>query len=115
MNQNSDWNDKENAYHYGRIANYTKIKPGSAVILDRKTSHGVEILGYARVKNIVELEDRSFEAKLDRVDTTVRSYTEDELKSLKIQPGYNVQHSIRPISSDLYRSLAGKSIAPAFG
>ena len=112
MNHNSDWNDKENTYHYGRIANYTKIKSGSAVILDRKTSQGVEVIGRARVTKIIELEDRSFEASLDRFDQPSRAYTDDELRMLKVQPGYNVQHSIRPISSDLYRLLSGSEVVP---
>jgi len=108
MNEHSEWNDSESKYHYGVIANYTKLRLGTAAILDRKTRAGVEIFGTARITSVNPKEDGSYEAELDRKPLAARPYTDDELGQLRSQGGYNVQHSIRPINASLFRLLAGE-------
>lgn len=108
-NAESAWEDiGAEAYHYGRtVANYKTLRIGTAAVFDRKQNGTVVIYAYGRVTDIRQREDGTFDAHFDYNLLEPRPYTSDELALLRAQPGYNVQHSIRPISSELYNRLTG--------
>jgi hypothetical protein len=111
-NPDSDWDDDgASVYHYGRtVPNYTKLRIGTAAVFDRKQNGTVILYGYGRITDIRERDDGTFDAMVDNKAIEPRPYTDEELALLRAQPGYNVQHAIRPISSDLYDQLTGAKV-----
>jgi hypothetical protein len=105
----SAWGDVgAETYHYGStVANYKTLHIGTAVVFDRTQNGTVIIDAYGRITDIRQREDGTFDAHFDYNLLEPRPYTSDELALLRAQPGYNVQHSIRPISSDIYTLLTG--------
>ncbi len=126
-NKESSYADKEGeVYHYSsNVPNNKKIKPGVKVLFDRKTPEGVIVYGQAVVGEVRE------EAPPSEIPPEKRAslYYIAELKDFapfELQRGltqqerimlehsdmfkYNVQHAVRPISQELFNSLASSSI-----
>ena len=108
-NANSDWDDVgAEAYHYGRtVPNYKTLHIGTAVVFDRKQNGTTVVFAYGRIKEIRTRDDGTFEALMDHNLIEPRALTQAEMTALRSLPKYNVQHSIRPISAELYHSLTG--------
>jgi MoxR-like ATPase len=108
-NESSPWqDDATGSYHYGRtVPNHKRLRIGTAAVFDRKEASGNHIFGSGRVTEIAERNDGTFDAKFLFEPLQPRSLTEYELSLLRAQPGYNVQHAIRPISPELFDSLTG--------
>ncbi len=107
-NSDSPWQDDAGIYHYGRtVPNYKKLRIGTGAVFERKMPSGTHLFGHGRLDQIAEREDGTFDAKFSFQALPERSLTDQELSLLRAQPGYNVQHAIRTITSELFDSLTG--------
>lgn len=111
-NPDSEWADTHDYYKYGRtVPNYRRLKVGSAVIVDSKTSAGLHLVGHGRIDDIADEGNGLYSAHLAEFETlSNRAYADAELAELRAQPGYNVQHAIRPISADLFHRITGTGV-----
>ena len=113
-NLTSDWDDDESTYHYGStVPNYKKLAIGSKVVFDSKSNGETLITGIADVDRIDDPEPnakpRDLFARLSNVANfnPPRPINERLQGMIRSMPGYNVQHSIRPISQDIYDLITG--------
>jgi MoxR-like ATPase/predicted RNA-binding protein len=116
----SEWLDKEGSeYHFGtNVPHHSRVAPGSLVVFDRNISGEIQYLGHAEVENVVE-ENRNRSTAggrsiIDKV-AKLKGYvkfdspivrTDTIAQMLEKIPGYNNQHSIRPITRELYDAIA---------
>ena len=117
---NSGWQDKEGKeYHYGdNVPNHTKLTPGSEVILFRSEKSTITILGFSKIKSIVDsntgkttnsgkaVKKKRF-AFLDNYmphtpSIALNSNVFSKIESLST---YNNQHSIIPITKEIYELI----------
>ena len=110
-NSESEWQDTGNTYHYSsNVPNYRKLKEGSLVLLDRKTSTGAEIFAKAEIGSISQrlgVNPAEYDAELRGLEELLSPivWTPNLKSQLQLQPSYNAQHSIRPISRSLYDKI----------
>lgn len=102
-------------YHFSsNVPNQKKLMSGANVVIDSKTSNGVKLLGYGVVgpsKQVSEKEGvREFVAPFLSWTqfSPPRDLTPEMLSQVQAQPGYNVQHAMRPISKQVYEFLIGE-------
>jgi MoxR-like ATPase len=114
-NVNSDWQDEDGrSLHYGNtVPNFTAMTPGVRILIDRRFPEGKRIIGTAIVGRITDEPasgnaSKTFRASFDDyyVLKPPRVITKDIESRLATLRGYNVQHSIRRISRDLFDELA---------
>lgn len=116
-NETSAWDDREaRSYHFGRtVPNYKKIVPGAMVLVDRKTSAGVSLIGAGEIGTVRAEpgEDDKFVAsyRAYRAFGEPRPITEAQLALIRSEPNYNAQHAIRPLSRDTYYGLLGEKVS----
>ena len=118
-NADSDWDDGDETYHYGStVPNWTKLSVGSRVIFDQKTNNGPVVTGHGDIVSIDELspdlDARQFYAKIGNYRNVIpqREIGASIQGLIRSLPGYNAQHSIKPISQDIYDALIGIERAP---
>lgn len=113
------WEDKEGReYHYGNnVPNYTKIIPYSKVIFSRYNNSNTIFLGCAQVESIIEenrgrtthsgrpIIEKIAKIKEYKKFSSPKIITPRIQESLRILPNYNNQHSIIPITKDIYNSV----------
>jgi hypothetical protein len=110
-NSESAWQDTGNTYHYSiNVPNYRKLREGSLLLLDRKTASGSEIFAKAELGTITQRLGASpaeYDGELLNLVELAPPivWTPDLRSQLQLQPGYNAQHSIRPISRPLYDNI----------
>jgi EVE domain-containing protein len=113
-NLESKWKDEEaSSYHYGTtVPNYTKIVPGAEFLLDRRTPTGTQIVAHGTI-GVVSEEKEADRGTAFRASFTAyrrlkppRLITDEVRAKLAGLPNYNVQHSIRVLSRDLFAQLA---------
>jgi hypothetical protein len=114
-NEDSDWADEDGAsYHYGNtVPNYTAVLPGVQVLIDRRFPEGKKIVGVGTVGEITEgpatlKATKTFRASFEtyRSMKPPRILTPEDESELESLPGFNGQHSIRPITKELFERLA---------
>lgn len=116
-NADTNWGDEHGkSYRFGdTVPNHKKILDGARVVVDRKYPDGPKVIGYGRLGNAVEdppmpgenANNKYFRAPfIDWSEVTPPNSIPPTLQSqIAAQPGYNVQHAIRPITQSLYESL----------
>jgi hypothetical protein len=108
------WQDAPgHSYHFGdTVPNYTRITPGTKVLIDTRLDHGRAIIGTGTIGQIKELprgaKGREFEATYSEYEPLrpPRVITSELDAELRATPGYNVQHSIRRLTPELFNRLA---------
>lgn len=114
-NEINDYADKTGqSYHYSNnVPNSRALSKGGNVIVDRRVSSGRHvIIGYGRlaaaaennVNGVVE-----FTSKFTDWNPLEphREMTHEDRALISQEPGFNAQHSIRKISSEVYAALLG--------
>ena len=99
-------------YHFtNNVANSKKLQAGGYVLIDSKTKEGLRLLGYGQLEPAVSLDHedgvRHFTASFSswtHFDPVRKISPEAELL-IQDQPGYNIQHAVKPISKELYMKL----------
>jgi hypothetical protein len=110
------------SYHFGdTVPNYRRVTPGARVVIDTRLNHGRAIIGTATIGERKELargaKGREFEATYSDYQPLQppRPITSDLDAELRALPGYNVQHSIRRLTPELFNKLAQPPRAWVFG
>jgi MoxR-like ATPase len=101
-------------YHFGRIANYTKIQMGTKTIwFDRKDGE-FTFWGFGTVNSINKEDDENFIATMKNFHFFDPPRIADDNIQGKItkQPGYNIQSSILPITKEIYDQILGTVTIP---
>lgn len=96
-------------YHFGRIANYTKIQIGTKTIwFDRKDGK-FTFLGFGTVNSINKEGDENFIATMKNFHFFDPPRIADDAIQGKItkQSGYNIQSSILPITKEIHDQILG--------
>lgn len=121
----SKWQDDEGSvYHFGEsVPNYTKVVPGAKVVFDRRDTTGtIQYLGYATIQSIEDLDeadaqdgrDKGYGEKIATLQDYVkfdppRTRTPEIQKALDEVEKYNHQHSIRPITEEVFTLILQKN------
>lgn len=115
------WQDKEGQeYHFGtNVVRHLQIVPGSKVVFDRNIDGEIKFLGRAEVVSVKEKDKRTKTSKgrpiVEKVANLAdyvkfdppiprNSWIERMMESID---GYNNQHSIRPITKEIYQLILG--------
>lgn len=116
-NEDIEWGEQEGiTYPFGStVPNYTQLLEGALAVVDQKVSGKAKIIGYGELDKAeksgeYETANRraaKFEAKFKTWHQfeTPQSIPPDVLQTIQSLPGYNVQHAIRIINEDIYKSL----------
>jgi MoxR-like ATPase len=118
MNAESPWTDEHGkSYHFGQtVPNYTRLLQGGHVVVDSKTPLGVQITGYGQLAPAepftAENGSKQYRARFTSFQVILprREIDPETLEQVRRQPGYNVQHAIRPISKPIYDALIGRAV-----
>ncbi len=117
------WQDAPGqSYHFGdTVPNYRRVAAGTKVVIDTRLNHGRAIVGSGTIGEIRELprgvKGREFEATYSEYQPLrpPRVMTSELDAELRAMPGYNVQHSIRRLTPELFSKLASAPRAWVFG
>jgi MoxR-like ATPase len=112
-NEASVWKDREGtSYHFGStVPNYTALKPGTHLLIDRSTASGTKIIASAVLGSIsaagVEGSKRLFNATYEEyVPLRPPRHVSDDLAQLiRSLPNFNAQHAVRILTPDLFHRL----------
>jgi 5-methylcytosine-specific restriction protein B len=112
-NPTSPYNDQiGSVYHFtNNVANSKKLQAGGYVLIDSKTKGGLRLLGHGQLEaaeaSVQEEGVRHFAANFSSWThfDPVREISSETERLIQAQPGYNVQHAVRPISKELYMKL----------
>ncbi len=111
------WRDElGKKYHFGKIANYTKLKKGTRTIwFDRKEGR-YYFWGYGDVDNIIEDVNGEFLAVFKNFVPFIPQKESTEILQEKIakSPGYNIQSSILEIDKEIYDEIVGNKVLMVF-
>jgi plastocyanin/MoxR-like ATPase len=109
LTRDNPWSDEfGKSYHYGRIANYTKLTSGSKVVWNDRQDGKYLFLGYGEVGNIKEehiREDLYAEMKIFEKFDPPKIATEELQGKITTLPNFNNQHSILPITKEIYDEI----------
>ena len=108
------WQDAPGqSYHFGdTVPNYRRVVPGTRVVIDTRLNHGRAIVGTGTIGQLRELargaKGREFEATYSEYEPLrpPRVITNELDTELRAMPGFNVQHSIRRLTPELFDKLA---------
>jgi MoxR-like ATPase len=105
-------------YHFNsNVPNHKRLQNGGMVVVDSKTTIGLRVLGYGRLApaQTKELESGIRDLTSEFVEwiefNPIRELTNADQLLIQAQPGYNIQHAIKPITHELFKVLIGKSFA----
>ena len=104
-------------YHFtNEVPNSRRLAAGGSVVVDRKTSGGAVLLGYGELAPAKREEGHG---KIDFVSPFIewhginpRPLTPVERSALKALDGYNPQHSVHPITREVFDMLTRVQIPP---
>lgn len=109
ITRDSPWSDEfGKSYHFGKIANYTKLTSGSKVIWYDKSDGKYQFLGYGNVGNIREEtigDDLWAEMRTFEKFEPPKSATPELRSKITNLPNFNIQHSIVPITREIYDEI----------
>lgn len=99
-------------YHFSsNVPNHKKLLSGAHVIVDSKTSTGVKLLGYGKLAAGKQVGTQGKVLQFEALFLTwnempsPKDFLPELLTKIQEQPGYNVQHAIRPISKEVYEFI----------
>jgi EVE domain len=108
------WQDAPGlSYHFGdTVPNHKRVVPGASVVIDTRFNHGRTVIGSGTIAEVKELprgpKGREFEAIYSTYEPLrpPRPITRELDAELRAMPGYNVQHSIRRLTPEMFDKLA---------
>jgi MoxR-like ATPase len=117
-NPTSPYNDQiGTVYHFtNNVANSKKLQAGGYVVIDSKNKEGLRLLGYGRLEQSTALEHddgvRHFTSNFSSWTpfNPVREILPEIERLIQAQPGYNIQHAVKPISKELYMKLVANDM-----
>jgi hypothetical protein len=119
-NPDSHWDDEEGrVYKFGStVPNYKRLIQGGNIVVDSKISGTPKIIGYGEAAPAAETDTYETEQRTNRrYEAEVmgwhaieppKEFSAELLAELRMVPGYNVQHAVRPITEELFHKLIAK-------
>lgn len=107
------WRDEiGKKYHFGKIANYTKLTKNSKAVWFDKKDGKYYFWGHGNVDDIVPDASEDSYAIFNKFEffTPPKESTDSVRDKIERSPGYNIQSSILEISKDLYDEIVGNRI-----
>lgn len=112
-NPKSPYDDQiGSVYHFtNKVANSKKLQAGGYALIDSKTKEGLRLLGHGKLEpaasSVHEDGIRHFTANFSSWAhfDPVREIAIETEHLIQAQPGYNIQHAVKPISKELYMRL----------
>ncbi len=111
--EENKWRDElGKKYHFGKIANYTKLNKGSKAAWFDKKDGKYYFWGYGDVDEIIPDENENFHAIFNDFQSfnPPKESTDSIREKIERSPGYNIQSSILEINKDLYDEIVGNRI-----
>lgn len=113
-NPGGKWQDQDGvSYHFGEtVPNYRRLKPGTRVVVDTRLGSARAVVGTGTIGEVREVgrgdKGREFVATYAAYQRLQppRFLTASLEAELRASPGFNVQHSIRRISPNLFAKIA---------
>lgn len=116
-NEGTVWGDQVGkVYQTGTtVPNHTKLRNGAYVVVDRRGSDGVRLLGYGKLSKAKEVgEETRGETKLTILEHQYlewhpfdppREIPESAAAKIRAQAGFNDRHALHPITYEIYQEL----------
>jgi hypothetical protein len=123
LNTESKWRDEEGkSYHYATtVANYRQVVQGAEVLIERRFPECKRVIARAKVSRVQEEPEHGESGRQLRATFQFykplrppRVLVPDLEQAIAALPGYNVQHSIKVLTKELFERLAQPAAAWIF-
>jgi hypothetical protein len=116
-NPTSPYNDQIGSVYYftNNVANSKKLQAGGYVLIDSKTKEGLRLLGHGQLDSAIASaqEDGVLHFTANFLSWTdfypVREISSETERLIQAQPGYNIQHAVKPISKEIFMKLVANN------